>query len=227
MMPQSPSNRHLGTSRSFPGISSTVQNPLQNLFVGIAISCLIVFSLISSTVWNFFPFKGDFSFVKRQKSLATKSGLLGVWVTWVARLCWLQPVQVQHSHMFCLLQTFQNVNHFQEIFLMFKIFYLFIFRERGREGEREGEKHQCVVASHTPPTGDLACNPCMCPDRESNWWPFPSQSNTQSTESHQPGHSEEILDDLWSVCAILLPVQNSLYLFLLCTELCPFSCWCL
>ena len=24
-------------------------------------------------------------------------------------------------------------------------FYLFIFRQRGREGEREGEKHQCVA----------------------------------------------------------------------------------
>ena len=43
-----------------------------------------------------------------------------------------------------------------------------MFRERGREGEREGEKHQHVVASHTPPTGDLACNPGMCPDWESN-----------------------------------------------------------
>ena len=31
--------------------------------------------------------------------------------------------------------------------------YLFIFRERGREGEREVEKHQCVVASHTPKLG--------------------------------------------------------------------------
>ena len=29
---------------------------------------------------------------------------------------------------------------------VFKRFYLFIFREQGREGEREGEKHQCVVA---------------------------------------------------------------------------------
>ena len=28
---------------------------------------------------------------------------------------------------------------------------LFIFRERGREGERDGEKHQYVVASHTQP----------------------------------------------------------------------------
>ena len=27
---------------------------------------------------------------------------------------------------------------------------LFIFRQRGREGEREGEKHQCLIASHTP-----------------------------------------------------------------------------
>ena len=31
------------------------------------------------------------------------------------------------------------------------------------EGEREVEKHQCVVASHMPPPGDLACNPGMCP----------------------------------------------------------------
>ena len=45
--------------------------------------------------------------------------------------------------------------------LFLKRFYLFIFRERGREIEREGEKHQCVVASHMPPTGDLAHNPGM------------------------------------------------------------------
>ena len=43
-------------------------------------------------------------------------------------------------------------------------FYLFTFRDRGREGGREGEKHQCVVAPHTPPTGDPDCNPGMCPD---------------------------------------------------------------
>ena len=40
------------------------------------------------------------------------------------------------------------------------------FRERAREGEREQEKHQCVVASPVPPSGDLACNPGMCPDQE-------------------------------------------------------------
>ena len=54
-------------------------------------------------------------------------------------------------------------------FLFFLDFYLFIFRERGKEGEREGEKQQCVVASRVPPTGDLAHNPGMCLDWESNW----------------------------------------------------------
>ena len=36
--------------------------------------------------------------------------------------------------------------------------YLFL------EGKGEGEKHQCVVASCAPYTGDLAHNPSMCPD---------------------------------------------------------------
>ena len=53
--------------------------------------------------------------------------------------------------------------------------YLFTFRERGREGEREGEQHQRVVASHVPSTGDLAHNPGMCPDWELNQQPFGSQ----------------------------------------------------
>ena len=71
-------------------------------------------------------------------------------------------------------------------FIFFWRFYLFIFRERRREGERDGEKHQCVVVSHTPPTGDLTHNPGMCPDQESNQRPFGSQAYAQSTEPHQP-----------------------------------------
>ena len=39
---------------------------------------------------------------------------------------------------------------------------LFIFRQRGREGKREEEKHQCVVDCQAHPTGDLAHNPGMC-----------------------------------------------------------------
>ena len=50
-------------------------------------------------------------------------------------------------------------------------FYLFIFRDRGREGGGDKEKHQFVVASHAPPTGDLARHEGMCPDWGSNRWP--------------------------------------------------------
>ena len=66
-------------------------------------------------------------------------------------------------------------------FILFLRFYLFIFREG--KGEREGEKHQCVAAS----TGDLACNPSMCPDGESNPRHVGLQAGAQSTEPHQPG----------------------------------------
>ena len=44
-----------------------------------------------------------------------------------------------------------------------------------------------MVASHTPPAGDLACNPGMCPDWESNQQSFGLQAGTQSTELYQPG----------------------------------------
>ena len=71
------------------------------------------------------------------------------------------------------------INHFLKI--------SFIFRERGQEGEREVGKHQCVVASCTLPTGDLAKNPGMCPDWELNQQPFGLQAGSQSTEPHQPG----------------------------------------
>ena len=54
----------------------------------------------------------------------------------------------------------------------FKGFIYLFFRERVREGEREGEKHQCVVAPQKPPTGDLPCNPGMYPDWELNQRPF-------------------------------------------------------
>ena len=42
-------------------------------------------------------------------------------------------------------------------------YFTYLFLERGREGERERQKHQCVVVSHTPHTGDLACPPGVCP----------------------------------------------------------------
>ena len=83
---------------------------------------------------------------------------------------------------------------------------LFIFRERGRERERDGEKHQCVVAFHTPPTGDLVHNPGMCPDWESNQWPCALQSGAQSTEPHQSGISVLFFSN--SICSLCVSVPH-------------------
>ena len=68
------------------------------------------------------------------------------------KLCTID--MVHKSHLGCGITFFK------------RFIYLFIFRQR--EKEEEGEKHQCVVASHVPPIGDLAHNPGMCPDWESN-----------------------------------------------------------
>ena len=48
-------------------------------------------------------------------------------------------------------------------FYLKNIFYVFIFRERGREGEREGEKHQCVFASPTAPNQGPGPQPRQVP----------------------------------------------------------------
>ena len=73
---------------------------------------------------------------------------------------------------------------------IFKRFYLFTFRGGGREEEREGningQEVHWLVASRSPPTGDLAHNPGLCPDWELNWQPLGSQVSAQSTEPHQP-----------------------------------------
>ena len=70
-----------------------------------------------------------------------------------------------------------------------KIFIYLFFKERGRKGEREGEKHQFVVTSREPCNGDPASNPGICPDWESNRRPFGLLAHTQSTELYQPGLS--------------------------------------
>ena len=62
-----------------------------------------------------------------------------------------------------------------QLFLWLLLLFLRVFIFREGKGEREGEKHQCVVASCMPPTGDLACNQGMCPDWELNWRPLVSR----------------------------------------------------
>ena len=67
---------------------------------------------------------------------------------------------------------------------------IFIFRERGKEGERGGEKHQ-LAASRTLPARDLARKLGLCPDQEwnleSSWRSFSLWDDAQPTEPHQSG----------------------------------------
>ena len=67
----------------------------------------------------------------------------------------------------------------QVVFLFLQRFYLLIFTERGREGERERETSMCGCLWLT--------TPYWCPDWESNQQPFGSQARAQSTDLHQPG----------------------------------------
>ena len=85
---------------------------------------------------------------------------------------------------------------------------LFIFRQWGREREREGKKQQCMVTSHVYPTVDLACNPGMCPDWESNWRPFGLQAGAQSTEPHQAG---PLSKSIYRILTLFQNVLSSLY----------------
>ena len=96
------------------------------------------------------------------------------------------------SHLFvCLFIYLFFIHSFIHSLIHLK-YCLFIFRARRREREREGDKHWCVretapsVASHTPPSGDLAHNPGTCPAWEWKQWPFGLQAGTQSTEPCQP-----------------------------------------
>ena len=62
-----------------------------------------------------------------------------------------------------VIQTYPQlrVKYIFNCFFFKILFYLLL--ERGREGEREGLKHQCMVACYMPPTGDLAHNTGVCP----------------------------------------------------------------
>ena len=73
------------------------------------------------------------------------------------------------------------------------LFFKILFTYFQRQGGRKRGKHWCAkrnidqLPPRTPLSGELACNPGMCPDRESKWWPFGLQAGDQSTESYWPG----------------------------------------
>ena len=51
-----------------------------------------------------------------------------------------------------------------------------------------------MVACHVPRTGGLACNLGVRLDLELNWQPCGSLAGAQSTEPHQPGQENRILN---------------------------------
>ena len=69
-------------------------------------------------------------------------------------------------------------------FAFFKVIYLFLETEEGRERRRETS--MCGRLSSTPYRGP-GPQPSMCPHWELNQRPFGSQACAQSTEPHQPG----------------------------------------
>ena len=82
---------------------------------------------------------------------------------------------------------------FLKLASVLKIFFfdfIYLLLERGKGKEKEKERNINVwgvhglVVSHTPPTGDLAHNPGICPDWEWNQLHFGLQADTQSTEPH-------------------------------------------
>ena len=56
----------------------------------------------------------------------------------------METVQISNQAALSLLNTPPQILIFRWLRGFLKKLYLFVFRERGREGEREGEKHLCA-----------------------------------------------------------------------------------
>ena len=84
---------------------------------------------------------------------------------------------------------------FTPTLIFFLRFYLFIFRERAREGQKEGKKTLMwerniePVAFHTCPKQGLTHNPGICPGQELNQRPLALWVNAQPTEPPWSGRS--------------------------------------
>ena len=83
--------------------------------------------------------------------------------------------------------------------------FIYVILERGEGREKEGEKHQRVVASRAPPTGDLAHNPGMCPDWESNPLRFGSHRLALNPLSHT---SQGQTDFSKSIQIVIIKIQH-------------------
>ena len=99
--------------------------------------------------------------------------------------------------------------------------------QRGNQVPVTLEQHRLrlhrLVASNAPPTGDLACNPGMCPDWESNRRPFGLQAGAQSTEPHQPGFPCDLLNNMFfSLACLMVRIE---YVVLITYKICVNQPW--
>ena len=128
-------------------------------------------------VWKYFDSFFQVCMLHKCVNLSSVIGFCGVSIT-----LW-QGLWVREKLIF-VFNLFQILKNYVVLFRFLKKDFIYLFfRQRGRDGERERQKHQCVVASCMPPTGDLAHNPGWDLNQQS----FGSQANTQSTEPQQPG----------------------------------------
>ena len=107
-------------------------------------------------------------------------------------------------------------NHYKFSFFLFFKDCIYLLLERGREREREGEKHQCVVASWASPTGEtrpatqacaltgnqtgnpLACRPALNPLRHT------SQGYKFSFVNVLPLSFVHLFNSLWRIYSLIL-----------------------
>ena len=94
---------------------------------------------------------------------------------------------------FCL--SFKSIQFFKEII------YLFIFRERGKEGQRERNSSVWLPLVHPLPGTWPETQGCA--DWESNWRPFDWQAHAQSTELHTSWANL-----VFFVCNVLVECRN-------------------
>ena len=102
---------------------------------------------------------------------------------------------------------------FSFLFLIFSLFfntflerfYLFIYTE-GKGRRKRGKKHQCVAASHAPPTGDLASDPGICSD-----WQWNQQPSGSQVVLNPLSHTHHGTHCFFNGLLLVLPIKSQFY----------------
>ena len=90
-------------------------------------------------------------------------------------------------------------------FLFLKKYFIYLFcKGRRRKGEREGEKHQCVIASGKPPNGVPGQQPRHLP-----WWGIdPATLLVRRPAFHWATPARAVFLDYASCCCCIVPYYS-------------------